>query len=315
MKGILLLISLSLIGCDQLNNKRDNKDDNRDGSTVEAPQNPDNETPNLPTPAPIPEPIPEPTPEPVKPSCEVLCTNPLKQLPESNGFDYLSFPNFGYRGIGRCRGHALVMQRFSLLAKFDNSVSACDTSNEFCWLKIKSKIDRILSYQAATINGYSDLFEFSSDKRVRAYLWSIVAGTSHRYRAVDAKISVRRFENPHMNIFFELKKRVELGQLPYVGVVGAQTGSHALIVYSVENSRLRPYLCARDPNIVLGVAENCDHKIYFEDNRIYYQRYDRSPDALSFFRITSDEDQRVLRYKTALKARCMQTSREQRLCK
>lgn len=311
MKGILLFVSLSLIGCDQLSNKQDNKNDNREGSTVEAPPS---ETPSLPTPAPTPDPFPEPTPEPTKPNCEVLCANPLKQVQQSNGFDYLSFPNFGYRGIGRCRGHALVMQRFSLLAKFDNTTSACDTTNEFCWLKIKSKIDRILSYQASTINGYSDLFEFSSDRRVRAYLWSIVAGTSHRYRAVDAKISVRRFENPHMNIFYELKKRVELGQLPYVGVVGPQTGSHALIVYAVESSSLKPYLCARDPNIVLGVAENCDHKIYFQDNQIYYQRYDRTPDALSFFRITSDEDQRVLRYKTALKTRCMENSREMRLC-
>lgn len=316
MKGLLLLLVLSVMSCQDMSDSKNKKRGDHsqpERSPSDSPTTPEPTPVPVPEPTPLPEPRPEPEPE--KPRCESLCKNAMGQRQVSSGFDYLSFPNFGYRGIGRCRGHALVMQRFSMLANFNDTRPACDTAVESCWQNIKVKIDKVLDYKVASFNGYSDLFDFSSNKRVRAYLWSKVALTPHRYRAVNAKISVTRFQNPHMNVFFELKKRVEIGQLPYVGVTGPLTGSHALLIYDVVETVNRPYLCARDPNIVLGYAENCEHKIFFEDNKIYYQRYDRTPDALSFFKLTSDEDRRVESYKTALKRSCIQKSRRQNLCK
>ena len=180
---------------------------------------------------------------------------------------------------------------------------------------MKAKIDKVLNYQTSKIRGFSDLYDFSRDRRVRAYLWSKVAGTSHRYRATTANMRVRRYAHPHLNVFHELKNRVNDGHLPYVGVVGPQTGAHALLIYGVENRGARTYLCARDPNMVSGSAENCEHKIFVHTGRVYYQRNDRTADLLSFFKLTSDEDQRIRRYEVALKSKCMRVSRAANICK
>ena len=123
MKGLLLLLLILTVSCDQLSGSSDNNSSKR---TTQAESPTGDITPDEPSD------LPEPTPDPQKPNCEVVCSKPLKYSSSNTGFDYLSFPNFGYRGIGRCRGHALVMQKFSMLAEFDDTQSSCDTGLPNC---------------------------------------------------------------------------------------------------------------------------------------------------------------------------------------
>lgn len=248
-------------------------------------------------------------------ACQSFCQQQKNQFYRAeSGYSYLSFPNFGFRGIGRCRGHALVTQRFSLLARYDDSVGSCPLNLQTCLGSIKRGIDSIMQYQSHTFEGFSDLYDLSSVPEISAYLKSYVRGISHRYSAVAAQIEVNEYKNEFMNIFYELKRRVLLNQLPYVGVYGKITGSHALLVYAFKQDK-RDLLCVRDPNIVLGSSENCDHKIYHDGIDVFYQRYDRQPDRLSSFSLTSDEDVRVSRFSAVLYDQCLREASARGDCK
>ena len=304
MNNLLIVALLFLAGCLDTNKvKKSSPTPIEDGREL------DTTTPTSPVePAPT-EPLPE-----LK-SCELYCYDSLSFRPLITGYDYLSFENFGYRGIGRCRGHALVTQKFNMLANFDDSSAACDLSEDSCWQDVLSQIKLILSYQVQTIKGYKDLYDFSQQKRVKTYLRSIVAGTSHRYQAIDSKLQVRHYANQKLNTFYDLVRRVNLNHQPYVGVVGNLTGAHALLIYDVKSIQGKKILCARDPNIVLDYPEECETYIFIRDQKIHYRRYDRKIDELGVFKITSDEDQRVKLYENALRAWCIESSKADGLCK
>lgn len=254
--------------------------------------------------------------EPELPSCNKLCSDDTVLFArEDNGHSYLSFTNFGYRGIGRCRGHALVSQKMSLLGSYDDSVASCDLNDQGCIENLKRKIDRVMAFKLTTFKGFSDLYDLSNVPELKAYLMSYVRGTSHRYSANPANIEIDEYDNQKLNVFYEIQRRVQLNQLPYVGVLGRLTGSHALLVYANRVVGGRDVLCARDPNVVLGYAENCDHFFYHEDDKVFYKRYDRDPDLLTSFTLTSDEDRRVKRYRAVLATQCQQEARTANRCK
>lgn len=294
--AVALLFSLSLMGCEFQKTLDTGK------KVVQ------NNTNNRP--ADLPNPVPD------LPNCQDYCADEKRVFQrERNGYSYLSFPNFGYRGIGRCRGHALVTQRMSLLARFDGGQKGCDTNQPACLQQLRAGIDKIMNYKIHFFKGIKDLFELSSIPSIGRYLKSYVRGIAHRYRAIPGHIEDPSYESPQMNTFYELKRRVELNQLPYVGVQGKLTGAHALLIYGVDFQEGREVLCARDPNIVLERPENCDHIIFLEGERVVYKRFDRRADYLYFFKLTSDEDRRIRSFQYALTGHCLESSRSKNLCK
>lgn len=261
----------------------------------------------------------DPTPEnpPIRelPLCSELCENSNKIIKSNrSGFSYLSFPNFGHRGVGRCRGHALVTQKFSILAKFQK-YGGCDLTDSFCLNELKRGVDIVLNYGVYIFKGYESLFELSKEPVISDYLYNKVKLIGHRYSAGPGAIDDPVYDNSNLNVFYELRKRASFGQLPYVGVVGRQTGSHALLVYGVEYHGSMDVLCVRDPNIVLGVKEDCQSFLYVENSQVFYKRLDRSADHLTRFQLTSDEDRRIRRYTLSLHKACIDDSRKQGICR
>ncbi len=259
-------------------------------------------------------PLPTKGPASTLPSCANFCREHATDLfSNRDGYSYLAFPNFGYRGIGRCRGHALVTQKFSLMGNF-RAGETCDLSTSQCLNEIKNKISDVLNFKVRSFTNFKNLYELSSHPELKTYLHTIIKRISHKYPATASPVEDDSYATRELDVFYELKRRVELGQLPYVGVFGKLTGSHALLIYDTGFANKRDVLCVRDPNIVLGRSENCDDYVYVEDNKVYYQRHDRDADYMSFFQLTSDEDKRVVRYQASLKEYCLASAATQGLC-
>lgn len=247
-------------------------------------------------------------------SCSQYCkANGENFKPVDTGYNYLSFQNFGYRGIGRCRGHAIVTQKMSQLAYFSIGTD-CDLKDELCLNSYKEGIQKIMNFTPYHFKGFHNLYELSQIPELQRYLKGIVAGVSNRYQAGRAIISIDRYEDEKLNTFYELERRVYAGEIPYIGVKGKLTGAHALLVYDTKSIDGRDVLCARDPNIVLGNAENCDSYFYHEQNSIFYKRLDRDADLMYKFSLTSDEDLRSKKYKDANKRYCIAMAKAKRLC-
>jgi len=247
-------------------------------------------------------------------SCKKFCKkNHFLEL-EDDGFYYLGFTNFGYRGIGRCRGHALLTQKMTILARFNDEPS-CDLETPECLDEFKDGIKKITSFQTHTFKGFKNLLEFSSHPKILPLLRNIVAGTSNRYKAGPGYIKNPEFESEQLNTFYEIKRRISLGQLPYVGVLGTLTGAHALVTYHDTYLGDQNILCAKDPNFRSTHAQNCENYFFEHEGEIYFQRLGRDPDKMLRFNLTNDEDSRVKRYQTALSKRCLEDSRQATLCK
>lgn len=256
----------------------------------------------------------EPAP-PALVSCQDYCQNvDLFRQKEDDGFNYLSFANFGHNGIGRCRGHALLTQKMTLLGLFSDG-KRCDLKARPCLDKYRTIISNIRRFSFQKIPGFNNLKEFSAHPRIQPILRGIVAGTSHRYRGGKAYIADTSYETLNEQYFFEIKRRLDLGHLPYIGVYGPKTGRHGLVAYEETLKDGRNIICAKDPNVVLEEAERCDNYFYLEGEEIYYHRMGKERDLLTDFKITSDEDRRVKRYEKALMRKCLIRSRQQSLCK
>jgi hypothetical protein len=306
---LILIIMFSFTACEF-----DAKDgDSKKGSPENAgPRKPDSSD-DEPTPTPIPEPTPEP-PVSNLPTCKKYCErNHFEDLID-DGYSYLSFTNFGHRGVGRCRGHALITQKMSMLAEFIPG-TRCNLENENCLAKYKKSIDDITEFKTAKFVGFKNLFDLSRDPRLKRYLRHLVSMTSHRYRAVQGYMATRPYATEQMNMFVELTRRVENYQLPYVGVLGKLTGAHALLIYKKDFMNGRLILCARDPNFKTETTEACENYFYHEEGKVYFKRYSKPADLMSSFKITSDEDQRTIKYKQSLNSRCMSNSLASNLCR
>ena len=249
-----------------------------------------------------------------KVSCKKYCEDiDLFRQKEDDGYSYLSFPNFGHNGVGRCRGHALLTQKMTLLGLFTNS-KRCDLEDIDCLAKYRKKIYSIQRFKYQKIPGFRNLKEFSDHPRIRPILRGIVAKTSHRYTAGKAHIEDTSYETLHEQYFHEIKRRLRLGHYPYIGVYGALTRNHGLIAYEETFKNGHNIICAKDPNVVLEASENCDNYFYLDGQEIFYHRVGREQDKLTKFQITKDEDLRVLKYEAALKNKCIKRSKAQDLC-
>lgn len=280
---------------------------------------PDNPTSPVPRPTPpgeVPDVPTTPEPPTELPLCSEICEKESSIISSNlEGFSYLGFANFGYRGIGRCRGHALLTQKMSILAKFE-SKGGCDLMDADCLSDLYQGIDKILRFETHTFNGFDSLYEFSSNPAVMSYLRQYVQSVSHRYTASGVLIKDGQHNDRRLNVFYELAKRSELGHLPYVGVIGPLTGSHALLITKTEYLDGGKILCVRDPNIVFGYAEDCSNYVFVgDDYKVYYKRYDRNPDLLSKFELTNDEDRRVRIYTNKLHKQCIAKSLAAGECK
>jgi hypothetical protein len=249
------------------------------------------------------------------PICEEVCDK-KSSIIKSNirGFSYLGFANFGYRGVGRCRGHALFTQRMSILGKFKSS-GGCDVNEPACIQNLLTGIQKIIEFKPHVFNGYRSLYDLSLVPEIQQYIYDHIKFVDHRYNAGPGKVRNRHFTSRALNVFYELEARTNSGQLPYVGVIGRLTGSHALLIYKTEYIGNRDVLCARDPNIVLGYREDCQSYFYIEKGQVYYKRFDRLSDYMQKFELTSDEDRRVKIYTNSLYKQCLQEKRDRNECK
>ena len=296
-------MSLSILfGCDDSNNKSSKK--NPEGErTPTTPGNP-------------PAPTPEPPPQTSLKDCQTYCAslNVFEKYQKPH-MSHLSFTNFGYRGVGRCRGHALLNQRLSTLVEFQPR-GGCDISTPTCIDSLKQKVQIALRDEAVVIRGFKNLFEFSSVPEMHRYLRSIVAGTSNRYRATLGYIENPNYDTLQESVFYELQRRVNLGQLPYVGLEGNLTGSHAVIAYAEEFKNNMHVICTRDPNYLYGGKEQCDNYFYVNKNsEVFYKRKNKLPDFMFSMKVYSDDDERMESFESALTSKCLVQSRAQNLCK
>lgn len=301
MKTLLILITaLSFISCEI------------DGqSKSPSPNKTPDDIPNDPTEKP--EPVPSIPPVQQLPTCKKVCNkNHFNDLVD-DGYSYLSFTNFGHRGVGRCRGHALLTQKMSILADFSMG-SRCDLEKDNCLKKYKASIDKVVAFKSAEFSGFRNLLELSSEPKIQRYLRSLVANTSHRYRAVQGYMEERLYNTEQMNMYAELIRRVKKSQLPYVGVLGQLTGAHALLIYKTEFVNGSTILCARDPNFKTDSIEKCENYFFSKDGKVYFKRFNKPADFMSSFRITSDEDRRTEQYLKSLNEKCMIQSRAEGLC-
>jgi hypothetical protein len=246
-------------------------------------------------------------------SCEKYChKNHFEDL-DDDGYSYLAFTNFGYRGVGRCRGHALLTQKMSILASFRES-GGCDLQTKECIQIYREGIQKIKKFKYHRFQGFKNLYEFSSHPKIKKLLKAIVAGTSNRYKAGRGFIKNPIYDSKELNTFHELKRRLSLGHLPYVGVLGRLTGAHALVLYADTFQGGQNILCARDPNFKNSRMEDCENYFFEQEANIYFQRLGKKPDKMYRFSLTKDEDIRIKRYMSALTKNCIEVSLESQLC-
>lgn len=254
-----------------------------------------------------------------KPQCESLCHNDFRILKgRNNSRDYLAFENFGYNGIGRCRGHAIVNQMVFELSNFKQDLKLnCNTQKltNSCKFLIEQNVQDIMQYKVANFPGFQNLFELSSHPEVQEILKSYIRGTSHRFKASMANIRFNNTENPKVAVFEELALRVNENQRPYVGIKGDAVGHHALLVYQEDFKDNKRVLCVHDSNIIFrDIEDDCYNYLYLEEGNVYYKRFEQLATRLYIFSLTNDEDRRVARYIKARYDQCMIENKIQKRC-
>jgi hypothetical protein len=268
-------------------------------------------------------PAPNPNPDdPVNiPLCETICDKNSSILKgNDNDLNYMSFQNFGYRGVGRCRGMAIVGQKMAELAQFDNSGESCDTKDmsKSCKENLTMAVEEVMDFKVTTIKGFASLYHFSNHPQVQLMLKSYVRGISHRYRAVRAHIEDPIYENEKINIFYEIQRRVKLNQQPYIGVKGVKAlGHHALLAYENDIRDSRDIICVRDSNIIPdpNEGERCQNYIFHQNGNVYYHRLERDDEFLTIFSLTNDEDKRVANYIQARYDYCIDSNYQAGNCR
>lgn len=234
------------------------------------------------------------------------CYPDSRSLPAyKNNKNFLSFENFGFRGIGRCRGHAIITQKMEMLSKFNVSAHhPCINQDEVaCEKIIYDLVTTILSGQVAEIGGFDSLYEFSKDPVAKTILRNKVLSVPHRYQAEDSPLEVNQFPIPNLNVFHDLLRRIKLNHRPYISVRGTiRISAHALLGYKTGELNGAPYICVRDPNVVINDEpfENCQNYIYvLNDNIYYHQEGFKAEEKLFEITIKTDEDQRIQDYTQA----------------
>lgn len=256
----------------------------------------------------------------VLPRCDDVCPKDYRSLKgKNNDRDYLAFANFGYRGVGRCRGHAIVNQKVYELTNFKNdSKLDCNTKSlsDECREVISEKLSKLMNFQVQSFPGFKNLYQLSNHAEIKEMLKSYVRGISHRYKAGRAKIRDNSYPTYKESVFNELLLRVKENQRPYIGIKGASVGHHAVIAHSHDFKSGEPVLCVHDSNIIFhDEADQCHNYIYMKDDSVYYKRYEKDETILYTFSLTNDEDRRVTKYVQARYAHCVASNKAENLCK
>jgi hypothetical protein len=227
------------------------------------------------------------------------CSSDYRALPVyKNTKNYLSFENFGSRGIGRCRGHAIVTQKMDMLAKFKKSEPhpCLGLDETTCYRTLYQIVGDVLNGEIKTIGGFDSLYEFSQHPFALKILRSKVASISHRYSASDAILESYDHTSSNLNVYFDVIRRLKIRHRPYVGIQGKhRIGNHAVIAYKMKYNRI----CVRDPNIVIreNSFENCQNYFYLRDGEVIYHQISQGPDEeLLAISLQTDEDERVQKY-------------------
>lgn len=212
--------------------------------------------------------------------------------------DFLSFPNFGYRGIGRCRGHALLSQRLLYFMRFDpNSPRDWDCSADAfdCQTQLLSLLEAIQNHEVVTVRGYRNLQELSSELPLRSVLRSAILRISHRYSATPIQVSLS--SSRQAMLFREMKRRVRLNHLTYVVLKGEEVGAHGVLIYKLQGSQR---ICVRDPNIIpANGVEECQSYFTLVGEDIFYTRAQRGVSKV-VAEIFSDEEVRLNSFRQSL---------------
>lgn len=242
-----------------------------------------------------------PTDGPVdsRPQVKPECFQDYRILKGSkNNWNYLAFKNFGHRGIGKCRGHAIVGQKFSELASFkDNGRCSMSPLTDECKAHINKGINSIINFNPYTFNGFANLYDFSSHPYVSEQLKLQVKKVSHKYSAGRANIRNFDANKIKQSIFNEIVLRIKENQQPYIGVKGENLGHHAIVGYALDYFDGHEVICIRDSNIINDtVGEECQNFLYIDEGEVYYKRFNQIDSKLYIFSLTSDEDKRVLNY-------------------
>lgn len=233
-------------------------------------------------------------PTPTKPDlslCEKPATLPIMTREE----DFLSFANFGYRGIGRCRAHAVLTQKLLLLMRFNPEASfICEAD---CLSMVRGWLSDVEEGKVVTVPGFKNLAEFSAHPEIQPLLRDLIISYGSRYSATSVPLpgSARS-----VSVFHEVLRRVKKNQVPYVAINGAFVGNHGVLGYAVKTLNGQQVLCVRDPNIVPEVQEQCENFMWQQGEDIIYERSQRPQDVIQLD-LKSDEDARV---RTYLKALC-----------
>lgn len=224
-------------------------------------------------------------------------------LPEEHvrAEDYLSFPNFGYRGVGRCRGHAILTQKLLLLLRFDprqGTLWNCDTDPVACRQDIRAVLDAVEENKVIVVPGFNTLAEFSAHPVVEAIMRARIISYGSRYSA--NRLPLPGDESRSVLVFKEALRRVTLHQIPYLALNGVEVGNHGVLGYAESEKNGQRVLCVRDPNIVPAQGrEECDNYFFQDGDTVRYVRYARPEDTVSI-ELTDDEDRRTSEYRRTL---------------
>jgi hypothetical protein len=246
------------------------------------------------------------------PLCNQYCNDESNIRPKDNRYDFMSFVNFGYRGIGRCRGHAIITQQLSHLVHFDNT-SKCN--DDQCIDNALSKIKEALKYKAVTIKGFKHLYELSKVPVIEQYLKMRVRSISHKYSARGIEVDSRYADSREINLFYYIKDQVLSGHESYVAVKGVNIGHHALLAYDHDQNHFGEVLCVKDSNYIPKNGLECKSFFFIQNGSIYYKRADLEPRLLFIFNVMTDDLLREQKYLDRLKQYCFETATAKGLCK
>lgn len=238
--------------------------------------------------------------DPALPQAQVCAPGALPAA-RARDEDYLSFPNFGYQDIGRCRGHALLTQKLLLLMRFNPRASErldCDTDVVNCKARVRKLLDQVEKNNIVVVPGFSTLAEFSEHPAIRAVLKARIISYGHTYSANS--VPLPGTDSRSILVFKEATRRVLLHQLPYLALNGVEVGDHGVLAYRIDSKRGVPVLCIRDPNIVPAQGqEECDNYMYLDAGRVRYVRINRPEDTVRM-ELFNDEDRRFSSYRQTL---------------
>lgn len=251
------------------------------------------------------------------PKCDSLCPNDTKVLKGNTGFwNFLSFENFGYRGIGRCRGHAIISQKFAELSEFESGSLCNDPDSSSCLLHLKLGIAKILNFEVFKFIGFNSLYELTKHPYVKKRLIEEVRSISHRYNATQAVIADSSYDTLEISIFYEIIRRLKNNQQPYIGIKGTSVGHHALLAYDYKYDQGQEVICVRDSNLLpFESGESCRNKLFIKDSEVHYFRQEfEKHEKLVVFTLMSDEDLRVSKYIESRKNYCLNIAKTKKLC-